>query len=109
MISEQMIFQKDYMFFPVEVGQMIKAQQKQNTTSSTPGLMVWLFSARALLEPQLRLTGREVWAELARATDLSEALADEMRRATIMNGALEISDRIFDKDLVPLGLENLER
>ncbi|WP_103224039.1 hypothetical protein [Roseibium marinum] len=94
---------KEQMMFPLEIGQMIKAQQKQKTTSSTPGLMVWLFSARALLEPQLRLSGRDIWSQLSKSSEESEVLASEMCVA------MNLSHSPFDRHLVPIGLEQLQR
>ncbi|MBA4206872.1 MAG: hypothetical protein C0457_17930 [Polymorphum sp.] len=97
------IAEKEFMAFPLEIGYMIRVQQQQKTVSSTPGLMVWLFSARALLEPQLRLSGRELWSELARATDESEELAEDM--CEVMN----LPSAGLDRYRIPIGLEVLQR
>ena len=91
--------------FPVGLGSSIRDLQKQKATSSVPGLMVWLHSARALFEPELRLGGRQIWAELAEATDEAESLAFDMCAASG-----RASPRMaFDRTRIPRGLESLER
>ena len=90
-------------FFPVELGSNIRALQKQGTTSSVPGLMVWLHSSRALLTPELRLSGRMLWAELVKASGEAEQLAYEMC------GVGGYDPLPFDRTRVPFGLEPLAR
>jgi len=89
--------------FPVELVSSIKALQKGGGQSSATGLMVWLHSARALLYPELRLAGRNIWSELAKATPDAQTLADEVAAA---NGQFAIINLISQ---VPVGLEPLDR
>ena len=98
---EQWILSKP--FFPTEIGKLIKAQQKQGTNTAATGLMVWLFSARALLYPELRLSGREIWGQLIRSTIDSELQAEETCRA--MGYPIDSVDRTK----IPLGLQKLDR
>lgn len=91
------------MLFPTEIVSSIKALQKGGGQSSVPGLMVWLHSARALLYPELRLAGREIWAELEKATPDGQALAEELAAA---NGKFPIVSSISQ---IPFGLERLDR
>ncbi len=91
------------MLFPVALGKNIKAQQNQNAPATATGLMVWLFSSRALLYPELRLSGREIWQELSRATPDTEEFAFN---ACV---AMGWSSPDIDFARVPSGLERLER
>ena len=88
--------------FPTELGKMIKVQQKQGTNSAATGLMVWLFSARALLYPELRLSGRNIWEQLGRAGLQAERLA--MMSCSEMG----IQSPWIDIFRVPDGLEKLQ-
>lgn len=89
--------------FPVELVSSIKTLQKSGSASSAPGLMVWLHSARALLYPDLRLGGRNIWSELAKASPDAQGLADELAAAT---GRFLIVCHVSQ---VPSGLEPLDR
>ena len=89
--------------FPMELVSSIKTLQESGSASSVPGLMVWLHSARALLYPDLRLGGRNIWSELAKATSDAQDLADEVAMA---NGKFPIVNLISQ---VPMGLEPLAR
>ena len=89
--------------FPVELVSSIKTLQKGGGSSSATGLMVWLHSARALLYPDLRLAGRNIWSELAKATSDAQDLADEVAMA---NGKFPIVNLISQ---IPMGLEPLAR
>jgi hypothetical protein len=89
------------LLFPTELGKLIKDQQKQGTTSAVTGLMAWLFSARALLYPDLRLGGREIWEQFNRSTYEAETIASQSCK---LMGYPTIS---IDRTRVPSGLEKL--
>ncbi len=91
------------LLYPILIGKKIKILQKQGTTTGVPGLMVWLFSARALLHPELRLSGRQIWSELNKSTIEAELLAKEFCDAMV------ISSSSLDRCRVPRGLEQLNR
>lgn len=88
--------------FPLELNKIIKRLQKQGTEASATGVMVWLFSARALMYPEQRLSGRKIWEQLSRASLLSERIALEQCAAM---GMLSPYIRPYR---VPNGLENLK-
>lgn len=89
--------------FPVKVVAIIKDLQKQGSPTSTVGLQIWLHSARALITPELRLVGRELWAELVKAGPEAEVLAHEMSMAG------NIPPWFDDRTAVPVGLEPISR
>ena len=91
------------LMFPSEIAGLIKGLQKQRTTGSVPGLMVWLHSSRALLWPELRLAGRQIWQELSKATDMAERLAVDMCIAS------HVSIQVCDRRRIPGGLEAIRR
>ena len=86
-------------YFPATILKTIKALQKKNKQDSAVGLMVWLFSARALLYPDLRLGGRQIWREFQRSSIVSEHYAFELCSAA----DLEIHEIDFER--FPDGLE----
>ena len=98
---EQWILDKP--FFPTEIGRLIRVQQKQGTNSAATGLMVWLFSARALLYPELRLRGREIWKQLGRSTFQAQMMAEA--HCLAMGYSIDTIDRAK----VPAGLEVLTK
>ena len=95
------IFDKNEMWFPLTLGKMIKDQQKHGRFSTATGLMVWLFSARAILQPELRLGGRELWEQLSRSTFEAEMIAGQSCLA------MEYSTNFVDHSRIPFGLEKL--
>jgi hypothetical protein len=88
--------------FPIELNKLIRVQQKQGTQSAATGLMVWLFSARSLLYPEQRLSGRNIWEQLGRASLFSEKIAFESC------AAMGLQEPSIDYLRVPYGLEKLE-
>lgn len=87
------------LLFPVELGKEIKSLQKGGAPASTVGLQVWLHSSRALLYPELRLFGRQVWAEITQASPMAAEILLEMHRAA--NSPPTFSD----STMAPSGLE----
>ena len=63
----------------IRLNQMVRAAQKEQSAGAA-GLMVWLHTLRASDTPELRLLGREMWAQLARgiphAKDAAEGIFD---------------------------------
>lgn len=67
------------LYAPLHIGRLIKDLQKQGSMPQAAGAMVWLHSVRAILTPELRLLGREMWAELKRGFEhVSTARIDLM-------------------------------
>ena len=91
-------------FFPLQLQNMLRDQQKAGNTSSATGLMVWLHSCRALLYPELRLSGREIWSELSKAGEEAHSAYFEL----IVVGDIPDIDQTIGDD-VPIGLEQLNR
>lgn len=59
------------------MGNIIRIYQKENMNQSALGIMVWLHSLRAVVYPEIRQLGREMWVELARGFPYaSEQLAN---------------------------------
>lgn len=90
------------MMFPAQLVSNIKTLQRDGSMSNV-GLQVWLHSSRALLYPELRVFGRDIWAELAKATPDARAMADEMHMQT------RLLPEYLDPQKVPSGLEKLSR
>lgn len=57
------------LFAPLQLNRLIRQLQKQGSLPQAAGAMVWLHSVRAIITPELRLLGRQMWAELARGID----------------------------------------
>src|SRR5688572_7736744 len=49
---------------PVMLNRLIKEFQSSDNMAQAAGAMVWLFTTRALLTPELRFMGRQMWLEL---------------------------------------------
>ena len=91
----------DELLFPTELNRLIKVQQKQGTMIAATGIMVWLFSARALLYPEMRLGGRNLWGQLSRASERSEMIA------LASCSAMGLHSPWIDRTRIPYGLENI--
>jgi len=52
--------------------------QKDSIPAFTVGCTIWLHSVRTLIDPELRSTGREMWAELARGFRGTDAAFAEL-------------------------------
>lgn len=64
---------------PLFLNHLIRQLQKQGSLPQAAGAMVWLHSARAIITPELRLLGREMWRELERGfANIDEARIDLM-------------------------------
>jgi hypothetical protein len=102
-LYEMAIWIDGEMLFPMTLISDIKALQRNGTPASAVGLHVWVHSARALLYPELRLLGRNIWSELGKADlkcrDITVAVCQQA-------GIFPI---FVDPTLVPAGLEELDR
>jgi hypothetical protein len=87
------------LLFPAQLVKHIKLQQSENNQPSATGLMVWLYSARALMYPELRLSGRQLWGELSRSTFRADQFVEHLAERT---GLLAYR---FDRLRVPEGLQ----
>ncbi|ODT74489.1 MAG: hypothetical protein ABS76_36880 [Pelagibacterium sp. SCN 64-44] len=90
------------MFFPTELVKSIKVLQRDRSASGV-GLHVWLHSARALMYPELRVYGRDIWAQLAKASPEATSLAIQFYQQAGMRFGET------DPSRVPTGLEPLNR
>ncbi|MBJ3784496.1 hypothetical protein [Devosia sediminis] len=90
------------LMFPVELGRSIKVLQRDRSASGV-GLHVWLHSARALMYPELRIYGREIWGHLAKASPEATSLAIQFYQQAGMRFGET------DPGRVPTGLEPLNR
>lgn len=84
------------------VSNMVRVFQKENQKSDAAGTMVWLHSLRAQSYPELRIKGREMWAELSRGFEhVYDALNDI--EAMTQKALPELSnEEIY---FIPVGLE----
>lgn len=53
----------------IQMNRYIKAFQKEGQPESAAGVMVWLFSLRSIVYPEIRILGREMWGQLSRGFD----------------------------------------
>jgi len=91
-----------YDYVPLELSKLIKIFQKDNRPTDAAFTMVWLHSTRALNALEIRVFGREMWAELTRGfpyislgfQQISELLGTDMRRK-----------QFLDAEFIPIGLE----
>ncbi len=101
---------EDKLLFPMELGSGIKELQKSGSSASAVGLMVWLHSARALMYPELRMLGRDIWSELVKASEEADDMADEMvSAAQSTTGVPLILSFKTDRHRVPMGLGPITR
>lgn len=89
--------------FSVEIIKNIKALQRSGSGSSAVGLHVWLHTARALQYPELRIIGREIWAELSKAS------VDAGYLCVQVHNQLGVDMYFSDVNAIPEGLESLNR
>jgi len=59
----------------LRLNRMIREVQKKDAAKAA-GLMVWLHTIRASETPEIRLLGREMWAQLSRGIPHTEQAAD---------------------------------
>jgi hypothetical protein len=67
-------------FFPKEIGDIIRRFQKEGRFPQASGLLVWLFTVRAVLYPELEDTALRIWNYLTKAPDSSVDKANEFIR-----------------------------
>ena len=83
----------------IEINQLIKAFQENDDTVSAAGMMVWLFTVRAAMSPDIRGLGRELWGQLERGFDHVEEARIQI---------LSLGGKIIDIDgyeKFPIGME----
>ena len=66
----------------IDIAADIRRKQKAGRQIEAAGLFVWLFSQRAMANPELLDTARDLWAELARVSALVPVAAQEMEFET---------------------------
>jgi hypothetical protein len=88
----------------MKLNRMIREVQ-QSEPAMAVGLMVWLHSVRASQTPEIRLRGREMWAELERGIPHAYDGAEGFRIVGGMNLNIEGVERI-PENLAPAGGSN---
>jgi hypothetical protein len=86
---------------PLKINRFISDMQKQGKMELAAGAMVWLHTARVVVNPELRLLGRTMWKELQRglpAIDLSH-IQDGIRLGHLPH------DIEYQLGFIPKGLE----
>ena len=58
---------------------LLRQVQKQSP-AMTEGLVVWVHTLQASRTPEIRMTGREMWRELARGVPFAAAAAEELNQ-----------------------------
>lgn len=84
---------KERLLFPKEVADLSQSFKKDGQYADAIGLLVWHFTARALLYPDLEDTGSRIWKILGRAPKSSFELANELIEKT-NKAALRPSDKL---------------
>lgn len=84
---------------PKEMADSIRSLQKKGRAVDVPGLIVWLHSVRAFVNPRVRLHVRRMWRELSRGFDHARVAAMQFQETTGQRFNLE------GYDLIPKGLE----
>ena len=84
------------------IGTATRDFQSRNDKACAGGTMVWLHSLRAQGYPELRLKGREMWAELQRGFEYAQEELIEMQKCSPEDfPACALSEYTF----IPAGLE----
>ncbi|NKW72251.1 hypothetical protein HGD85_04700 [Rhodobacteraceae bacterium R_SAG10] len=86
---------------PVKLGYLIRKYQKMGQPNDAAFTMSWLHSTRALCNLDIRVFGREMWAELSRGFPYAREKLIEIEKTTTKTR--DISDE--DLEFVPVGLE----
>ncbi len=73
------------LLFPKEIGDLAKDFQRNGRNAQANGLLVWLFTARAALYPDLVETRARIWRVLNSAPESSINLANELIAETNRN------------------------
>lgn len=92
------------LFVPFKLNRLIQQYQRDGAPILAAGVMVWLHSARAILQPELRLTGREMWRELVRGWPHIEDAAALLLDSGVTEKALAIildESRFIPTPLLP--------
>lgn len=89
-------------FVPIALNREIQRFQKENRFNDAAMVMPWLHSVRALNDLELRLLGREMWAEMARGFPFAEEGLDQLREMVRLRLPEGLEAQLL---FVPVGLE----
>ena len=88
---------------PLAISRLVRKEQKRGHFVEAAWLMVWLFTARALVSPELRILGREMWADLSRGFDCFDEVTAEFQQYL---GVEELPEWLEEEaKRIPAGLE----
>jgi len=80
---------------------LVRLFQKNGQTSDAAGAMVWLHSSRAMLCPEIRILGRDMWGQLMRgAPNVPMAFMDLSLLIPDLSGEI-----VEEANFIPMGLE----
>lgn len=86
---------------PIKLGNLIRQFQKMGQPTDAAFVMTWLHSTRALCNLDIRVFGREMWAQLSRGFPYAPEKLDEM--GELLGETLNVTEE--DLEFVPVGLE----
>lgn len=86
---------------PIRLGKFIRDFQKMGQPTDAAFTMIWLHSTRSLCNLDIRVFGREMWAEISRGFPYAREQLVEIEKMSAKTR--EISDK--DLEFVPIGLE----
>jgi hypothetical protein len=89
-------------FVPIALNREIQRFQKEKRYQDAAMIMPWLHSVRALNDLELRLLGREMWAEMARGFQYAEEGLDQLKEMVRLRLPEGLEAQLF---FVPVGLE----
>lgn len=86
---------------PVKLGNLIREFQNMGQPTDAAFTMIWLHSTRSLSNLDIRVFGREMWAEISRGFPYAREKLVEIEKMSTKTH--EISDE--DLEFIPIGLE----
>ena len=94
--------ESDHANAQIFVANLVKLYQKIDQKADAAGAMVWLHSLRCQGYPELRLKGREVWAELSKGFPL---VPDSLTEMLALTGNDLPAEAYQEFEFIPVGLE----
>jgi hypothetical protein len=86
---------------PIKLGSLIRQFQKMGQPTDAAFAMTWLHSTRALCNLDIRVFGRELWAEMSRGFPYAQEKIGDMEK--LLGKTITISEE--ELKFVPVGLE----
>jgi hypothetical protein len=78
LLDIEQIRHPDYMMLAFTLSRKIKELQAEGNAHAAAGLMVWLHTARAATDSQLRYLAKDMWAELERGFPFVDEAAEDI-------------------------------